>query len=205
MFCGINISLLHMAPTAPEIHLLGCCCSQHTLPEPCYIYVLITIWNFMASTVCQFFLFDYCPFDMVVLCPVVFICWSIFLSPFFPFFFVFSFIKLSQSMFAQPTRQMLLLPINVTHSEITMSGNVTTTKMNHRSSYSFFPELPAAPPGLHQHQFTLGCIQMSRRLFAEAFTGSPWEPRGLSKPSIYSVHEGPQVDFVQTSRGSSII
>lgn len=76
-------------------------------------------------------------------------------------------------MFAQLTRQLSLLPNNVTHSEITMSGNVTTTKMNHRSSYSFLPELPAAPPGLHQHQFTLGCIQMSRRLFVEAFTGSP--------------------------------
>lgn len=139
---------------------------------------------------CQFFLFDYCPFDMVVLCPVLFICWSIFLSPFFSFFFVFSFIKLSQSMFAQLTRQLSLLPNNVTHSEITMSGNVTTTKMNHRSSYSFLPELPAAPPGLHQHQFTLGCIQMSRRLFVEAFTGSPWEPRGCPNPQ-----------FIQSTRG----
>lgn len=131
---------------------------------------------------CQFFLFDYCPFDMVVLCPVVFICWSIFLSPFFSFFFVFSFIKLSQNMFAQLTRQLLLLPINVTHSEITMSGSVKTAKMNRRSSYSFFPELSAAPPSLHQHQFTLGCIQMSRRLL---------ESRGGC----------PNPQFIQSTRG----
>lgn len=86
-------------------------------------------------------------------------------------------------MFAQLTRQLLLLPINVTHSEITMSGSVKTTKMNRRSSYSFFPELSAAPPSLHQHQFTLGCIQMSRRLLESrgaVQTLNLFSPRGAS-------------------------
>lgn len=136
----------------------------HTLPEPCYIYVL---------------------------CPVVFICRSIFSSTFFwksNFIFCFLFLRKTVPEHVCSTDMSVALAPDQCNAGIgiAMSDNVATTKMNHRSTRSFFPELSTALPSLHQHQFPSGCIQMSRRLFAEAFTGSPWEPRAVQTHHLSS-------------------